>query len=146
MHYLAPSKLLRLQYEINLMSDFLLNLILNSKPISIETDPTVRLPYPHYTDRRFEEETIIWQSSTYDPTSVCSHVYDDRLRTQDWGKHNQVIESLKSLPTREIANWHIAYVQGYFNGKYDLKQILACYDHSSGFPIYIYGLSDKNLS
>lgn len=97
-------------------------------------NPDAKLPYPHYSESRWDKENTIFGNESDD----LSYVYSDRLVQYDYDRHKQGEEKAKTAENNTARYW-LEYLKGYYEKDIDLKWIGAGCNRSSGQPYWIFG-------
>lgn len=106
--------------------------------VRVLTDPNAKLPYPHYSDPRFKDAVLVWKKEG----KPDHYVHSDRLFLDD--NFDKAYKEMIAMGIElRTANWDIAFVNIFFKGKKELIEIMVQYKDHSSFPVWIYGLINK---
>jgi hypothetical protein len=108
--------------------------------VEVATKLTDRMEYPFYSDERFADAPIVYQSAKC--PKVVRWEYSDRLQQWDYTKDKNARKQA-SLLSDNASNdplWHKTYLEAYYPGA-TLWAIRAGYDLSSGHPYWVYGFT-----
>jgi hypothetical protein len=104
-------------------------------------DKTVKLEtYPHYTDRRFNEEQTVFGKEHPD----LHYDYDDRIVQWDRTKSKEAWEyATNTGKTKHSCEFFEAYLSYFFDKPVEIKHILAGVNRGNGCPYCVFGYRYK---
>ncbi len=102
-----------------------------------EQDPNAPLEtWPHYTDRRFDEEQTVYGGRD----NSLSYDYSDRLWQWDYAKaETSVKEANASGAPARSANWYSAFISAYRGEPMEVLHVIVGVNRGNGYPYYILG-------
>lgn len=100
------------------------------------TDLDYPLPYPHYTDRRWQTAQLIWGREC--KVTMCN--YSDRLWQWDYTAAQQASKTCRDAGLRpDTARWTEAWLTRYHGRPVVLRYIMAGCNAATGYAYYVYG-------
>lgn len=90
-------------------------------------------------DSRFDEEVILFGHEVSD----LVWNYSDRLRQQDYKRHEQICNRVSSEHKSRTAAWWEAYLTYYFDEEIEVVCIKGIAERHTGYPIYVLGYKIK---
>lgn len=121
------------------MSDYgrIKKILLARESTRVSQDKDAQLPYPHYTDERWNKAQLVFGSEC--KTQECS--YSDRLYEWDYKAADKADDACKGMDrtVARIEKW----LEVYHGKPVNVRCVYAGVNRSSGYPYYVYGYDYK---